>query len=232
MRTARFVDMVNSGGRQTAYQDMNSQQIDHETRLAKQIEAGLLAQDILDGGTRPLPATDEELHFLVEEGRRARDELVLAHLGLVSVIAAESSRFGKMAFPDLFQEGCLALQQAVMSYDWRKGAFGPYAGMWIRAAVRRVTAQPWVPIEQVEVADPGGSQVVEQSVTRAGLARVLELIPSGQRDVIRLRTGWGGQALSRKDTADQLGITIAKVRLLESDGIAQMRRHWALAEAA
>ena len=211
---------------------MDYHQIDHDIMLAKRIEAGLIAQDILDGATNAVAATDDELQALAEQGRLARDELVLAHLGLVTIIAAESARFQKLPFQDLFQEGCLALQQAVMSYDWRKGPFGTYAGMWIRAAVRRTAPRSWLPIERVEVEDAVNTQVLEQSMTRAGLARVLELIPRGERDVIRLRTGWGGKPMSRRDTAEQLGISVAKVRLLERTGIDLMRQHWELAEAA
>ena len=209
-----------------------SKHLDDEIRLAKRIEAGLLAQEILEGGTGSVMATTEELRALVEEGRQAKEDLIMAHLGLVRVIAAETSRIRRVPFADLFQEGCVALQQAVMSYDWRKGAFGPYAGMWVRSTVRRVNTTNWMPIDQVEVEDPTPSQACDRSVTHDGLAQVLELIPSSQRKVLRLRTGWDGQPHSRRDVAVQLGMTVSKVRHLERVGLESMRRHWETLEAA
>jgi len=211
---------------------MNTQQIDRDTRFAKMIEAGLLAQEALDGGTPPLGATIEELRMLVEEGRRAKDDLVLAHLGLVTVIAAEVAKLRRVPFSDLFQEGCLALQQAVMSYDWRKGTFGPYAGMWIRAAVRRVSARSWVPLDEVDAEDLDVTRWYERSLTHTGLAQMMDLIPRGQSDVLRLRSGWDGRPLARAQIASQLGLSVSKVRRLESAGLAAVRQHWEVAEAA
>ena len=210
---------------------MNVQQTD-ETRLAKRIEAGLFAQEMLDSGAPAALATDEELRTLVEEGMKARDDLVLAHLGLVKVIAGEMSRRRRSSFADLFQEGCVALQQAVMSYDWHKGPFGPYAGMWIRAAVRRIGPQGWVPIDDVEVEDSAPAIECESSIDNEGLAQVLQLIPKSQRDVLRWRSGLDGEPRTRKDIADQLGLSIAKVRYLERTGLESVRTLWDEAEAA
>jgi len=210
---------------------MNSQPTD-EIQLAKRIEAGLYAQEMLDSGVPTPQATPEELRTLAEEGRQARDDLVLAHLGLVKVIAGEMSRRRRAPFADMFQEGCVAIQQAVMSYDWHKGPFGPYAGMWIRAAVRRIGPQGWVPIDDMEVEDSAPSRACDSSVDNEGLAQVLQLIPKSQRDVLRWRSGLDGEPRTRKDIADQLGLSIAKVRYLERTGLESVRNLWDEAEAA
>jgi len=209
---------------------MNSEKMDHEIHLAKRIEAGLLAQELLDGGSTTLSATDEELQALVLQGRQAKEELVLAHIGLVRVIAAEAARRSRANLSDIFQEGCVGLQQAVMSYDWRKGSFGPYAGMWIRAAVRRINGRSWVPLDN-DVEDASTTGWLDRSVTHDGLAQVLELVPTSQRQVLCLRSGWNGPPLTLRDTADRLGVTVAKVRHLERSGLATLRQHW-MAEAA
>ncbi|MDR0783281.1 MAG: sigma-70 family RNA polymerase sigma factor [Propionibacteriaceae bacterium] len=213
---------------------MNTLQREHETILAKRIEAGLLAQDLLDHPTDTVSATASpaELKTLVEEGRAAKEELVIAHLGLARVVAADAARLRRGNFPDLFQECCLGLQQAVMSYDWRKGAFGPYAGMWIRASVKRQRPPGWVSLDGLEVEDRSASRRQEDCVNQAGLARVLELIPDRQRRVLKLRCGWEGPSRTLKGVASELGTTIAKVRLLERQGIASMRAHWLMTEAA
>lgn len=206
-------------------------QAEHEIKLAKRIEAGLLAQEMLEAG-EPGQASDEELTVLAEEGRQAKEELILSHLGLVKIIALESAKYGKVPLADLFQEGCVGLQQAVMRYDWRKGPFGPYAGMWIRAAVRRTTSHGWVPIDEVEVEDHSVTHHHENTATHNGLAQVLQLVPAREREVLLLRSGWDGQPQSRKAIASNLGLTVAKVRNLEKAGIETMREQWELAVAA
>ncbi|MDR2930147.1 MAG: sigma-70 family RNA polymerase sigma factor [Propionibacteriaceae bacterium] len=211
---------------------MNSEQAQREERLAKRIEAGLIAQELLDQGSWSVKASAEELETLAAEGRQARDDLVLAHLGLVTVIAAESHRRRGVPFADLFQEGCVAIQQAVMSYDWRKGPFGPYAGLWIRSAVRRMAQRPWVPIEQVEVVDLAVGQSYERTVSRTGMAQILQVVPRAEREVLQLRSGWNGKPRTRQAVATELGLTVAKVRHLERSGLATVREQWELAEAA
>jgi len=210
---------------------MSIQQSD-EIRLAKRIEAGLFAQEMIDSGLATPVATPEELCILAEEGRQARDELVLANLGLVKVIAGEMARRRRVPFADLFQEGCVAIQQAVMSYDWHKGPFGPYAGMWVRAAVRKVGPRGWVPIDELEVEDHTPLRQCESSVTNEGLAQVLQLIPTSQRDVLRMRSGLDGEPRTRKDIAAQMGLSISKVRYLERTGLESIRTLWDEAEAA
>jgi RNA polymerase sigma factor (sigma-70 family) len=203
-----------------------------ENQLAKRIEAGLLAGELLGGQPWAVATTAEELQTLVDEGRAALEVLVLTHLGLVHVIAAEAARRRQTPFRDVFQDGCVALQQAVMSYDWRKGPFGPYAGMWIRAAVRRKDPRAWVPLDQVELVDTAVVGALTHQETRQGLDRALATIPHYQGEVVRLRAGWQGRALSLRETAGQLGVSVAQVRLWERDGLQALRDRWRMADAA
>ena len=218
-----------SGGHSS---DMNIEQMNRDIHRAKQIEAGLLAQEILDGAQETISASEQELTALVDQGRQAKEDLILAHLGLVAVIARQAARLRRVPFSDLFQEGCVALHHAVLRYDWRKGPFGPYAGMWIRSAVRKNNHHVWVPIEQIEVEDVASSSTYDKVDTRHGLTRALEQIPPGQSQILRMRAGWDGHPRTRKDIAEELGLTVAKVRHLERVGLESVRQHWELAEAA
>ena len=211
---------------------MNTSPRAHEIDLAKKIEAGILAQEILEGPDPEKTAPRSELSALVEQGRLAKEELVLTHLGLARVIAAEVARQTSTPFADLFQEGCLNLQQALMCYDHKKGPFGPYAAMWIRAGVRRAKSRPWAHLETDQIEDTYLTPIYDQSVTRTGLAQVLRQVPSAERQVLQWRTGWEGQPMTRKDIASRMGVTISRVRHLERRGLEFLRERWVEAEAA
>ncbi|MDR2973338.1 MAG: sigma-70 family RNA polymerase sigma factor [Propionibacteriaceae bacterium] len=211
---------------------MISDERDREIRLAKQVEAGLLAQDLLDNGAWSDVASAEELHTLVELGYRAKDELFMDHLGLVAIIAAEAARTKRVSYSDLYQEGCVAMQQALRSYDWQKGPFGAYAGMWIRATVRRATDRASASLDEVDPQDVAMATQYDRSLTTAGLAQVLATIPDTERQVVQLRVGWSGVPKSLQAVAQELGITVSRVRRLERDGLRAIRREWELADAA
>src|SRR3954465_12064889 len=76
-----------------------------EVELSKAIEAGLMAEHLLRegrGGPRdgapPTNATQEELQWLGEEGRRAVDRFITANLRLVVSIAR---KYGRAQMPML-----------------------------------------------------------------------------------------------------------------------------------
>jgi len=69
--------------------------------------------------------------------RRARDELVARHLGLVKYVAARYRDLG-LPFEDLAQEGTVGLLEAIDSYEPERGAaFAAYAFWHIRRAITR-----------------------------------------------------------------------------------------------
>jgi RNA polymerase sigma factor (sigma-70 family) len=87
---------------------------------------------------RLLTSADEtRLARRIERGdAAARDELIMANLGLVHAIARDYQGAG-VAFEDLVQEGAIGLAQAAERFDHRRERrFATYAGWWIRGAMR------------------------------------------------------------------------------------------------
>ncbi|GLY66964.1 sigma-70 family RNA polymerase sigma factor [Amycolatopsis taiwanensis] len=114
-----------------------------EVRLAKRIEAGVYAEELLrqaDDGENP-PAVDRaDLEAVASDGVRAREQMIRANLRLV-VAAARKRRAHGLELLDLIQEGNLGLMRAVQKFDYAKGyKFSTYAMWWIRQAIQRGTA--------------------------------------------------------------------------------------------
>jgi len=125
---------------------------EQEVQLAKRIEAGLYAEELLDEVRDPELAAD--LRTVVREGRAAKDHLLEAILRLVVSIAKRYTGRG-MAFLDLIQEGNLGLIRAVEKFDYTKGyKFSTYATWWIRQAITRAMADQArtirIPVHMVE----------------------------------------------------------------------------------
>ncbi|MEV0838327.1 RNA polymerase sigma factor SigB [Actinocatenispora sera] len=125
-----------------------------EVELAKQIEAGLFAEEKLTNG--PLDDADlrADLATLVDEGRAAKKRLLSANLRLVVSIAKRYTGRG-MPFLDLIQEGNLGLIRAAEKFDYTKGfKFSTYATWWIRQAITRSMADQArtirIPVHMVE----------------------------------------------------------------------------------
>jgi RNA polymerase primary sigma factor len=119
-----------------------------EVELSKAIEAGMLAETLLEEGRigrrkggAPKWATEDELQWLVEEGRRAQQTFITANLRLVVSIARKYGR-SQMPLLDLVQEGNTGLIRAVEKFDYAKGfKFSTYATWWVRQAITRGIAQ-------------------------------------------------------------------------------------------
>jgi len=112
-----------------------------EVELAKQIEAGLFAEEKLAEGGGVLRAEQSiDLERVAEDGRRAKDHLVEANLRLVVSLARRYTGRG-MLFLDLIQEGNLGLIRGVEKFDYTRGyKFSTYATWWIRQAITRAVA--------------------------------------------------------------------------------------------
>ncbi|MFI8827730.1 RNA polymerase sigma factor RpoD/SigA [Streptomyces sp. NPDC053431] len=113
-----------------------------EVELSQTIEAGVYAQEILDGEVESEAggATREELEALVAEGERAKDLFIKSNLRLVVAVARRYPRSG-LPLLDLIQEGNAGLVRAVEKFDYAKGfKFSTYATWWIRQAITRSIA--------------------------------------------------------------------------------------------
>ncbi|MFF5207739.1 RNA polymerase sigma factor [Streptosporangium sp. NPDC000396] len=108
-----------------------------EVELAKRIEAGLYAESKLEGEPGLSPDMRDDLEWVAEDGRRAKDHMLEANLRLVVSVAKKYTDRG-MALLDVVQEGNLGLIRAVEKFDYTKGyKFSTYAMWWIRQAIQR-----------------------------------------------------------------------------------------------
>ncbi len=126
-----------------------------EVELAKRIEAGLFSDEKLAKGGKISAKLLEELEWIAEDGRRAKNHLLEANLRLVVSLAKRYTGRG-MLFLDLIQEGNLGLIRAVEKFDYTKGyKFSTYATWWIRQAITRAMADQArtirIPVHMVEV---------------------------------------------------------------------------------
>jgi RNA polymerase primary sigma factor len=112
-----------------------------EVELARQIEAGLFAEQKLAVGRGVLrPGQSRDLERVAEDGRTAKNHLVEANLRLVVSQARRYAGRGVL-FLDLIQEGNLGLIRGVEKFDYTKGyKFSTYATWWIRQAITRAMA--------------------------------------------------------------------------------------------
>ena len=126
-----------------------------EVELAKRIEAGLFSDEKLAKGVKISAKVLDELEWISDDGRRAKNHLLEANLRLVVSLAKRYTGRG-MLFLDLIQEGNLGLIRAVEKFDYTKGyKFSTYATWWIRQAITRAMADQArtirIPVHMVEV---------------------------------------------------------------------------------
>ena len=109
-----------------------------EVELAKRIEAGLYAAELLRRADTDDGRTSAELEAVVRDGELAKDHMIRANLRLVVSVARKYYRHAGLSFLDVIQDGNLGLIRAVEKFDYAKGfKFSTYATWWIRQAIER-----------------------------------------------------------------------------------------------
>jgi RNA polymerase primary sigma factor len=191
-----------------------------EVELAKTIEAGLYAENLLAQGTygrrkgAPKSAPSQaELEWLAAEGQRATTEFINANLRLVVSIARKYGR-AQMPMLDLIQEGNTGLIRAVEKFDYAKGyKFSTYATWWVRQAITRGIAQQArvvrLPVHVVEELNQVGSarRTLERQLGRTPEPEEIATELGMDIDrVIDLMT-WGREHVSLDSPLDENGDT-------------------------
>ncbi len=160
---------------------------EQEVELAKRIEAGLFAEEMLAETKKIGKKTRLDLEWIATDGRRAKNHLLEANLRLVVSLAKRYTGRG-MLFLDLIQEGNLGLIRAVEKFDYTKGyKFSTYATWWIRQAITRAMADQArtirIPVHMVEVINKLARvqrqmlQDLSREPTPEELARELDMTP-------------------------------------------------------
>ena len=175
---------------------------EQEVDLARRIEAGLYAEEILKTSSNEKSSRERrELHILAQDGQHAKNHLLEANLRLVVSLAKRYTGRG-MQFLDLIQEGNLGLIRAVEKFDYTKGyKFSTYATWWIRQAITRAIADQArtirIPVHMVEtinklirisrqlLQDKGREPLPEEIAEKMGVPveRVREIMKIAQEPV-------------------------------------------------
>ena len=115
---------------------------DEEKVLGRKIVLGSEARAELDCLGDDVSTLDRRrLQRVIDQGRRAREDLTNANLRLVVSIA---KRYTKVSMPlaDAIQSGNIGLMKAVEKFDYTRGfKFSTYATWWIKQAISRAVAE-------------------------------------------------------------------------------------------
>jgi RNA polymerase sigma factor (sigma-70 family) len=218
---------------------------EEEVELAKRIEAGVYARELLrraDSGEQELSAPREELEAIMRDGERAKDHMIRANLRLVVSAARKYYRSVGASFLDVVQDGNLGLIRAVEKFDYTKGfKFSTYAMWWIRQAIERGRADKAravrLPVHVVEEIARlgrserklhmrlGGEPTIEEVAAEAGLTvdRVSEL-RALSREAVSLDAPVGEDGTTRVSDLIQDTDVLQPPEVVEFRGLAEELR--------
>lgn len=107
-----------------------------EVRLARAIEAGVLAAEALSRDECLPGATAEELRLVVAAGEAAQHEFFLANLKLVALLSHQWAARATLPVDELFQEGCVGLGEAIRRWDHGRGhKFSSFAYLLVEGEI-------------------------------------------------------------------------------------------------
>ena len=160
-----------------------------------------------------MSATQEELEWLAEEGRKAVDTFITANLRLVVSIARKYGR-AQMPMLDLIQEGNTGLIRAVEKFDYTKGyKFSTYATWWVRQAITRGIAQQArvvrLPVHVVEELNQvgGARRTLERQLGRDPDPQEIATELGMDLDRVLDLMAWGREHVSLDSPVDEDGDT-------------------------
>ena len=109
---------------------------EEERELARKIEAGVYATHLVATDDRRHPRS--ALKRIIENGFHARETLFRANLRLVMKLTGKAVKRTGLPLDDLFQEGCLALGEAIQHFDHTRGTrFSTLAHEYVSRALAR-----------------------------------------------------------------------------------------------
>ena len=115
---------------------------DQERFLGRRMTDGINAQaELLALGDDVSVLDRRRLKRLIDNGRKAREEMTQANLRLVVSIAKRYAR-SSMPLADAIQSGNIGLIRAVEKYDYTRGfKFSTYATWWIKQSIARAVSE-------------------------------------------------------------------------------------------
>ena len=178
------------------------------------------------------PEREAVLWDLLAEGdERAREELILGYRSLVFWLARKL-QVSPSRFPDLVQEGTLALITAVDHFDRKRNTkFITYAYYRIRGAMvnflQRVEAKAPLPVEEMDIV-AGDPFEPEAEDWRLSLQEGLERLSSRESEIIEALLVQGRRA---KEVANEKGIDVSQIYRIQRKGLAKLRAWFGVGES-
>ena len=191
-----------------------------ERAVAVRITAGRAAAHQLRGAPQATeqlgPQRRRDLSWVIQDGQRAKTDLVRANLWVVVSVASRYLASG-MPLPDLIQEGNIALIRAVDKFDYTRGCpFSVYATPWIRGAMiqalyeqARPVRLPTSLIKLVNRWDRAHRELVDhlgRPPTTAQLATTIGVTPDSVVTLAR----YGQQPLSLEQVVEHHGAALVE----------------------